>query len=528
MAFSILILAVYLLLLLLLTLFGVHRSWLLLRLRRAQRVPQHLPHAWPSPQQAAHTSLPDYPLVTVQLPIYNERLVVERCIRAAARLDWPRDRLEIQVLDDSTDDTWQLAERVVQEVQREGIQIRHIRRTHRQGFKAGALAEGLAQARGTLIALFDADFVPEPDFLLRLVPEFETPSVGLVQARWSHLNADASMLTQVQALMLDAHFRIEHASRHRAGHFFNFNGTAGIWRRTCIASAGGWQGDTLTEDLDLSYRAQLLGWTFVYRDDVMAPAELPERFSALRTQQRRWAMGGLQVARKLLPTVLSAPLSLGIKRDALFHLLSGAVHLLLVGLALLLPGVAHSRHVLTTLGIDAPWRALEGLLFAFSLGSLYLFYAAVMPHELSTWKRLRNTLWVLAIGSGLALSLATGGAEALFGRARPFERTPKRGDAARPLAYRSTTGLWPLWEGLLGLWILLGPATLWLEQKDPTILPLGPGVWFTCLFVCGCFYSSGLGLLEASEARTRPTLERKGPAAPRSVPVQEVKLWTHP
>ncbi|MGH7732025.1 MAG: glycosyltransferase, partial [Candidatus Eiseniibacteriota bacterium] len=276
------------------------------------------------------------PVVTVQLPIFNESRVVTRLIDAAAALDYPPDRLEIQVLDDSDDETREIASRAVARHRARGVDIHHLHRPHRRGFKAGALADGLARARGSLVAVFDADFVPAPDFLLRLVPRFADAAVGMVQARWGHLNRARSALTAAQATLLDAHFLIEHPARMHAGLFFNFNGTAGIWRRACIEDAGGWSDDTVTEDLDLSYRAQLEGWRFEFDAAVEAPGELPGDVAALRSQQRRWTRGAIQTARKLLPRIWRAPLPRRVKWEAFVHLTGNIVYPLLLLLGLLL------------------------------------------------------------------------------------------------------------------------------------------------------------------------------------------------
>ena len=283
------VLALYYLVLSVLALYGMHRLVLLAiffwtRRRNPERPPD--PDLWPR--------------VTVQLPIFNERYVATRLIDAVCALDYPRDRLEIQVLDDSTDDTRERVAACVERQRRLGFDIRHLHRTDRTGYKAGALAAGCAEARGDLLAIFDADFVPPTDFLLRTVPYFADQEIGVVQARWEHVNRDYSLLTQAQAIFLDAHFRIEHQARNRGGNFFNFNGTAGLWRRQAIDDAGGWQHDTLTEDLDLSYRAQLAGWRFLFLPDVVAPAELPVDANAFKRQQFRWAKGSVQTARKLL------------------------------------------------------------------------------------------------------------------------------------------------------------------------------------------------------------------------------------
>ena len=302
-----------------LALYGVHRLWLLVcwwQLRNR-----------PAPVQRTPLT-ENLPMVTVQLPIFNERFVAKRLIDAVALLDWPAERLEIQVLDDSTDDTTMLAaERVAYWSQR-GVDICHLHRSHRRGFKAGALAEGLALARGELVAIYDADFTPPPDFLYETVPRFHDPHVGMVQTRWGFNNAEHSLLTGVQALLLGPHFSIEHQVRFRRGLFFNFNGTAGIWRRQAIETAGGWRADTVTEDLDLSYRAQLAGWRFVYLDHYEVPSELPISLAAFRSQQQRWAKGSVQTARRILPKLLKQGLPTAVKVEALAHLLANLCWLL--------------------------------------------------------------------------------------------------------------------------------------------------------------------------------------------------------
>ncbi|HEX9880338.1 MAG TPA: cellulose synthase family protein, partial [Candidatus Binatia bacterium] len=244
------------------------------------------------------------PTVTVQLPIYNERYVIQRLLEAVCSLDYPRDRLEIQVLDDSTDDTADIVRRLVAHYQKQGLSVVHIRRGTRQGFKAGALKEGLERARGEFIAIFDADFVPSPDFLRKTIPYFCDPRAGMVQARWGHTNADYSLLTRAQSVGIDGHFSIEQGARAWSGLFLNFNGTAGVWRSQAIRDAGGWQADTLTEDMDLSYRAQLAGWRLKYVMHVSCPAELPVQVGAFKSQQFRWAKGSMQTARKILPALL--------------------------------------------------------------------------------------------------------------------------------------------------------------------------------------------------------------------------------
>src|SRR6267142_5716959 len=288
-----------------LAVYGWHRYYLVyLYLKNRGKEPKPGPPLSPAP------------VVTIQLPLYNEMYVADRLIEAVCRIDYPRERLEIQVLDDSADETRSIAEQTVRRFAAEGIDIKYYHRVDRIGYKAGALEAGLKVARGEFVGIFDADFIPTADFLARLMPHFRDPKVGMVQARWGHINQDYSLLTKIQAILLDGHFILEHGGRNRGGRFFNFNGTAGVWRRSAIADAGGWQHDTLTEDLDLSYRAQLRGWRFVFVSDVIAPAEVPVEMNAFKSQQHRWAKGSVQTCLKLLPRILRADLPLGVKVEA--------------------------------------------------------------------------------------------------------------------------------------------------------------------------------------------------------------------
>lgn len=287
-------------------------------------------------QEVYDFSDPDQiPFVTVQLPVYNELYVMERLLKNIVRLDYPKDRLEIQVLDDSTDESVEKTASHIVALQKEGHNIHHLRRTHREGFKAGALREGLEVAQGEFIAIFDADFLPKSDWLMRTVPYFKNPKIGVVQTRWGHLNRDHSLLTQIQAFALDAHFTLEQVGRNSRGHFINFNGTAGLWRKTCIYDAGNWEGDTLTEDLDLSYRAQLKNWKFQYLLDVETPAELPVVISAARSQQFRWNKGGAENFRKMISKITaSSAMPLKSKFHAVLHLLNSSMfmNVFLVGI----------------------------------------------------------------------------------------------------------------------------------------------------------------------------------------------------
>jgi len=304
-----LILATYFFVLVILAVYGWHRYYLVyLYMKNKGRVP------------VPAGTLEAWPAVTIQLPIYNEMYVADRLIDAVCRIEYPRELLEIQVLDDSTDETRSVAEQAVRRNAARGVDIKYIHRTDRSGYKAGALDAALKVAKGEFIAIFDADFIPSPDFLTRTVPFFTDPKVAMVQARWGHINQDYSLLTKIQSILLDGHFVLEHGGRNRAGLFFNFNGTAGIWRRAAITDAGGWQHDTLTEDLDLSYRAQLRGWRFVFLPDLVAPAEVPVEMNSFKSQQHRWAKGSIQTCRKLLPRILRSNVPLPVKAEAFFHL----------------------------------------------------------------------------------------------------------------------------------------------------------------------------------------------------------------
>jgi cellulose synthase/poly-beta-1,6-N-acetylglucosamine synthase-like glycosyltransferase len=365
------------------------------------------------------------PHVTVQLPLYNERLVAERLIDAVASLDYPAQLLEIQVLDDSTDQTAHCVARAAARHRARGIDIKVLHRGDREGFKAGALAGGLGSARGELIAVFDADFVPGTDFLKQIVPFFSDPLVGMVQARWGHLNRDRSLLTVAQAAMLDAHFLVEHEARMRSGLFFNFNGTAGVWRRTCIESAGGWTHDTLTEDLDLSYRAQLAGWTFLLASHVEARAELPTEVQALQSQQRRWAKGSIQTARKLLPVVCRSRLPVRVKLEAFVHLTGNLTYpLALLSGLLLLPVLGFGSRA-ASVG-NVPIDLFATLL---GLGPVLLFLASgQIASGTRGWRIVRDVLAVLVVGAGLSVNNSIAVLGGLRRRLGDWERTPKTGD----------------------------------------------------------------------------------------------------
>ena len=448
--------------------FAGHRTylWLLARRERPAR-----DRGWTEGDRA--TGDEGLPPVTVQLPVYNERHVVERLIDAACRLDYPRDLLEIQVLDDSDDETVQLVADRVRRWRWEGIDVRHLRRAGRDGFKAGALALGMREARGELLLVLDADFVPEPGLIRELLPPFRDPDVGMVQARWDHLNAEDSWLTAAQALLLDGHFFFEQGGRYRGGRFFNFNGTAGLWRKTALEEAGGWSFDTLTEDLDVSYRAQMAGWRFVFREDVGVPAELPSSVGALMVQQKRWAQGGIQTARKILPALFRSRVSAAIKLEAFVHLCGHLAHPLTLALALLIFPAAVARRAV---GMDELWW-LDLALFASATGPFLFFYAAAAKKGgRDRW--LMPTLNTIALGVGMSLFLTRPVLRGLKRVRDPFERTPKWG-RARLSAYDRRGGppearVALAIGGVLALEVVVSTVTgLWASAPFMALFALG-------------------------------------------------------
>lgn len=368
----------------------------------------------------------DLPPITVQLPLFNEATVAARLIEAAGRFDYPIDRLEIQVLDDSTDETRTIASKKVKELRARGVDAHYVRRDDREGYKAGALDYGLKLAKGELVAMFDADFIPQPSFLRDIVDHFADEKVGMVQTRWAHINRDANLLTQIQALMLDGHHLVENCARFGSGLFFNFAGTGGMWRRKAIEAAGGWQHDTLTEDLDLSYRAQMAGYQFIYRPDVLTPSELPEDLSALRAQQHRWAKGTVQTARKLLPRVMKhQPMSSHQRIEAAFHMLPHFAYplIMLLGI-LLLPALVllPAADVRTMMLIDLP------LCFG-ATGSIAAFYATAETSQgRSAWGAIRRLPILIGLGAGLSPHLSKAVWSGLNQMSGEFVRTPKRGE----------------------------------------------------------------------------------------------------
>ncbi len=461
------------------------------------------------PQRAQPAAAWRTPSITIQVPIYNERYVIAALLDSIRHLDYPRNCLEVQILDDSTDDTPRIVQRIVTDMRREGMEIHHLCRAERTGYKAGALAVGLDSARGELIAIFDADFRPPPGFLKQILPYFREEDVGMVQARWGYLNEDHSLLTRLQAMFLDAHFMIEHFVRHRSGRFFNFNGTAGVWRRTCIETAGGWQADTLTEDLDISYRAQLAGWRFVFAPEVVVPSELPVELAAFKTQQHRWAKGSVQTALKLLPAVLSSPHPWPVKLEALFHLAGNLAYLLMIGLLLtLLPSLAARAG----LGWQALlWLELPVLLLA--TPSVFVFYLTAR-RALDRGRGLLHIPPLMALGIGLAVNNSRAVLAALLGRTSEFRRTPKHGVGAGRRGwmrkrYRGRLDYSLVLELLLATWSLVAIQVAWRHELY-VALP------FLALFLWGFTYVAAVALAQTGGAwcrrrwRTRALIGHEG------------------
>jgi cellulose synthase/poly-beta-1,6-N-acetylglucosamine synthase-like glycosyltransferase len=442
-------------------------------------------------QPAEPPPLAPLPVVTVQLPIYNEMYVADRLIDSVCRLDYPRDLLEIQVLDDSTDETREIAELAVRRHAAQGIDIKYFHREDRTGYKAGALEAGLRAARGEFVAIFDADFLPKSDFLHRLLPHFRHDRVGMVQARWGHINQDYSLLTKIQSILLDGHFVLEHGGRNRAGVFFNFNGTAGIWRREVIADAGGWQHDTLTEDLDLSYRAQLRGWQFVFVPDVVAPAEVPVEMNAFKSQQHRWAKGSIQTCLKLLPQILHADLPLGVKAEAFFHLTANFNYLPMSLLSILMFPAMVIRYNMgwyEMLLIDVP-------LFLAATMSVCNFYIVCQREIHADWvSRLRYMPFLMSIGIGLCVNNTRAVIEALLDKKTEFARTPKyhiegSSDEWASKKYRQSVTVQPLIELALGLYFT---ATVFYALANGIYGTLP----FLVLFQIGFLYTGLLSIVQ--------------------------------
>ena len=478
-AFDMAIMVPYFLILLILASYGLHRYWLVYNFfKYCKNIPGPPP------------PVTEWPKVTIQLPIYNERYVIERLVEAVSRFDYPRDKMQIQVLDDSTDETVAVARACVERYHALGLDINYLHRNNREGYKAGALGEGLKSASGEFIAIFDADFQPYPDFLRRTLPYFADPQMGMIQTRWTYMNQHYSALTEVETILLDGHFVIEHGSRSRRGTFFNFNGTAGVWRRVAIEDAGGWQHDTLTEDTDLSYRAQMRGWHFVYQPEVECPSELPVEMNSFKAQQARWSKGLIQTAIKILPRVLRSKQPLHVKAEAFFHLTANISYPLMILLStMLLPAmiVRFYQGWFQMLVIDLP-------LFLASTCSISSFYlTAQRDLRPKTWKRTFLYLpFVMAVGIGLAVRNSIAVIEALLGIKSEFARTAKyhiqeQGDSWLSKTYRKKAGWLPWVEIALGLYFAATVAYA-IQNENYATIP------FLLLFVGGYLYTGLMSL----------------------------------
>ena len=475
------IVGTYLFILAVLAIYGVHRLSLVFLFLRNRRIDQ-------KPVKLYEDD--ELPVVTIQLPMFNEQNVAARLIESCAEIQYPLDKLQIQVLDDSTDETVEIARGKVEEIAARGVDIEYIHRVDRTGYKAGALENGLKTAKGELVMVFDADFKPPAQILERMVHFFNDERMGMVQARWGHINQDYSLLTRIESLMLDGHFVIEQEARSRTGRFFNFNGTAGIWRREAIADSGGWEHDTLTEDMDLSYRAQLRGWKFIYLRDVIAPAEIPVEMNAFKTQQHRWAKGSVQVARKLLVTVMKSDMPLPVKIEAFFHLTNNFAYLLMVPLTLLLlPSLMVRPHgsLREVLLIDLP-------LFACTSVSLGIFYitAYCSSGRGGLVSGLLKVPLLMSLGIGLTLNQAKAVLEGLIGHETEFVRTPKHGvvekkDSWLKLRYRGAKNVVPLFELIFAIYFLVA-----------IVVAIGGHHWaalpFLSLFLVGFAYVGAMSV----------------------------------
>jgi cellulose synthase/poly-beta-1,6-N-acetylglucosamine synthase-like glycosyltransferase len=490
----------YFIVMVILAFYGIHRYQLVwLYYKNKQNAPK-----WDEPP--TRFAAGELPFVTIQLPIFNEQFVIDRLIDAVCRLEYPRDRFEIQVLDDSTDETVKVASQIVERYAAgfggmhaiDPQPIVYLHRSNRSGYKAGALDKGLDVARGELVAIFDADFVPPAEWVMQVVHHFAEPQIGMVQTRWTHLNREYSFMTQVEAILLDGHFVLEHGGRSRAQVFFNFNGTAGMWRRETIASAGGWQHDTLTEDTDLSYRAQMVGWKFKYLQDVECPAELPIEMTAFKTQQARWAKGLIQTGKKILPRVLKSEQPWRTKLEAWYHLTANISYPLMIVLSVLLMPAMIIRSwqgYIQMLLIDLP-------LFIASTMSVSTFYL-VSQKELypKTWyKTFLYVPFLMALGVGLTITNTKAVLEALFGVQSAFARTPKysvkkKGEKSQAQKYRKRLGVVPWIELLIGCYFAW---TVYYAVTTENFFT----VPFLLLFVLGYWYTGLLSLLQGRFERS--------------------------
>jgi cellulose synthase/poly-beta-1,6-N-acetylglucosamine synthase-like glycosyltransferase len=500
-AFDWSVLIIYFGILTVLAIYGVYRVKQVIDFWRYSRYP---------PKPKGEFTADELPLITVQLPLFNEMYVVERLVKSVTEIDYPRGRMEIQVLDDSTDETVSIARATVAKYASQGFDIHYIHRDDRTGFKAGALENGMKTAKGNLVAIFDADFVPKPDFLRKLVHHFTDPIVGCAQMRWSHINGSYNLLTRLQTIMLDGHFVVEQTTRNRSGNFFNFNGTAGIWRREAIMMSGGWQHDTLTEDTDLSFRAQLMGWRFVYLLDEDAPAEIPVEINAFKAQQRRWAKGVLQVWFKLYKRIWAAPLPLRVKLEMFFRLTGNISYPLMIVASFMqfpLLLVRYNQGLHQLMMLDVP------LLFFSTVSVVFFYGTAVWYLDKKRGLRLLHLPLVMGLGIGLAFSNARAVLEALAGVKSDFVRTPKyrvettTDESWKRKKYKRKHGWLPLLELSFALYFVLAIGyALRMHMWGP--------IAFLLLFCFGYGYMGTMSLLQTAGGSRLASFRR--PAAKTS------------
>ncbi len=464
----------------------------------------YLKHRKNVPQPAGQWD--EWPVVTIQLPMFNEKYVVEGLLRSVTAIDYPKDKLEIQILDDSTDDTWDLCKQQVEYYKAQGFDIVCLHRVDRTGFKAGALEAANTVAKGEYLLILDADFRPEPDILKVTIPYFTDPKIALVQTRWGHINREKNLLTKIQSIFLDGHFALEQTVRNRSGRFFTFNGTAGVWRKCAIEDGGGWEHDTITEDMDLSYRVQIKGWKFVYLNDYVTPAELPEDMDGFKAQQFRWTKGSIQVCQKMLMTIWKAKIPFKAKMEATTHLTCNYSYLALIFLCFLVApiclGVIQPTGVMAWDGNIMPW--LVGFLIFFGTVTVCIFYfvaeGIVRPHR---WKRVFYLFWpLLALAVGMAVNNAKAVIEAMFGKPSEFVRTPKFGESAegkksvekRSSGYKALKSvIVPIVELLFGLFFGALEVILLITGNILSFILMSPFLGF--------FYTSISSLARLVDAR---------------------------
>ncbi len=461
----------------------------------------YLKHSRNKPQPKEYFK--ELPLVTIQLPVFNEMHVVDRLLDSVAALDYPQDKMQIQLLDDSTDQTVEICRAGIERLKARGFDAEHIHRTDRTGYKAGALENGTRFAKGEFLLILDADFVPNPDLLQKTMHYFTDEKIGLIQTRWGHLNRSYNVLTRIQAMFLDGHLELEQTARNRSGRFFTFNGTGGIWRKSCITDAGGWEHDTLTEDMDLSYRAQLKGWRFIFLNDVETPAELPVDMDGFKSQQHRWTKGSIQVCKKVLPAIWKSKVPLFVKMEATAHLTSNFAYLMLICLCFLIYP-SQSAQVPDFFG-PYTYYIINVPIFFFSSVSVIVFYLfsqkALRPG--SWWKEIPYLPLLLALGIGMSISNAKAVIEALFNHQTAFVRTPKYGIGQattqkdwKKSSYKAMKTLTPFVELLFGFFFLFVVVEAALKANWSSAILLLP-------FPVGFFYTS-----LSSLARMLPTSER--------------------